>query len=116
MRGGRCSVRTSWGREFPIARLAVEVTDSRTWWRTCGSMCAWQVAQDKLGSSKDFVPGLHSWEIGSLRRLIAHFRAEGLIWSVGSGYGGNALLGNRMFALRIASLTWRGSKVDAEHM
>ena len=57
-----------------------------------------QVALDRLGGSDDFVPGLHS--IGDLspeRRFILHFPEERLIWSVGSGYGGNALLGKNVW-------------------
>jgi phosphoenolpyruvate carboxykinase (GTP) len=70
-----------------------------------------------LGTSDDFVPGLHS--IGDLspdRRFILHFPEERLIWSVGSGYGGNALLGKKCLALRIASVMGRDQGWMAEHM
>ena len=65
----------------------------------------------------EFVPGLHS--IGDLdpkRRFILHFPEEQLIWSIGSGYGGNALLGKKCLSLRLAS--WMGWKEGwmAEHM
>src|SRR5205814_7028815 len=76
-----------------------------------------KVAMDRIGTSSDFVPGLHS--IGDLdptRRYIAHFPEEKLIWSVGSGYGGNALLGKKCFALRIASVMAREQGWVAEHM
>jgi phosphoenolpyruvate carboxykinase (GTP) len=76
-----------------------------------------KVAQDRLGGSNDFVAGLHS--LGDLdpnRRFIMHFPQEKLIWSVGSGYGGNALLGKKCFALRIASTMARDQGWMAEHM
>jgi phosphoenolpyruvate carboxykinase (GTP) len=74
-------------------------------------------ALKQLGDSTDFVRGLHS--LGDLspdRRVIKHFPAEKLIWSVGSGYGGNALLGKKCFALRIASTQARDEGWLAEHM
>lgn len=72
---------------------------------------------DKIGRRDDFVKGLHS--VGDLdpnRRLIMHFPDEHFVWSVGSGYGGNALLGKKCFSLRIAS--WLGIQEGwlAEHM
>jgi phosphoenolpyruvate carboxykinase (GTP) len=76
-----------------------------------------KVALDRLGTSDDFVPGLHS--IGDLspeRRFILHFPDERLIWSIGSGYGGNALLGKKCLALRIASIMGRDQGWMAEHM
>jgi phosphoenolpyruvate carboxykinase (GTP) len=76
-----------------------------------------KVALDRLGNSSDFVPGLHS--LGDLKpdhRYIAHFPEEKLIWSIGSGYGGNALLGKKCFALRIASSMAREQGWMAEHM
>ena len=71
----------------------------------------------KIGSGNDFVKGLHS--IGDLdpnKRYIMHFPNDNFVWSVGSGYGGNALLGKKCFALRIAS--WLGFQNNwlAEHM
>jgi phosphoenolpyruvate carboxykinase (GTP) len=78
---------------------------------------AGNVATKRLGNSEDFVPGLHS--LGDLRpdrRFVLHFPEEKLIWSVGSGYGGNALLGKKCFALRIASWMARRGGWMAEHM
>ncbi len=70
-----------------------------------------------MRSDDDFIAGLHS--LGDLspdRRLILHFPEEKLIWSVGSGYGGNALLGKKCHALRIASAQARQEGWLAEHM
>ncbi len=102
----------------PISKIGVEVTDSPYVVANMRIMCRMgKVAQDKLGSSNDFVPGLHSMgDLDPMRRLIAHFPEERLIWSVGSGYGGNALLGKKCFALRIASFMARQQGWMAEHM
>ena len=75
------------------------------------------VAWDHMRGDDDFVPGLHS--LGDLspdRRFILHFPEEKLIWSVGSGYGGNALLGKKCHALRIATWQARQEGWLAEHM
>jgi phosphoenolpyruvate carboxykinase (GTP) len=72
---------------------------------------------DKIGKSDNFVKGIHSvGDFDPNKRYIMHFPEEGLVWSVGSGYGGNALLGKKCFSLRIAS--WLGYKQGwlAEHM
>jgi phosphoenolpyruvate carboxykinase (GTP) len=102
----------------PISKIGVEVTDSPYVVANMRIMCRMgKVAQDKLGRSSEFVPGLHSMgDLDPLRRLIAHFPEERLIWSVGSGYGGNALLGKKCFALRIASYMARQQGWMAEHM
>ncbi|MFH0795652.1 MAG: phosphoenolpyruvate carboxykinase (GTP) [Candidatus Omnitrophota bacterium] len=71
----------------------------------------------KIGNSENFVKGLHS--VGDLdpdRRFIMHFPEENLVWSVGSGYGGNALLGKKCFSLRIASCLGLKEGWLAEHM
>jgi len=76
-----------------------------------------KAAMERIGSSSDFVPGLHSLgDLDPLRRYILHFPQEKLIWSVGSGYGGNALLGKKCLALRIASVMAREQGWMAEHM
>jgi len=72
---------------------------------------------DKIGSQDNFVKGLHSvGDFDPNKRFIMHFPDEHLVWSIGSGYGGNALLGKKCFSLRIAS--WLGLKEGwlAEHM
>ncbi|MBI4711478.1 MAG: phosphoenolpyruvate carboxykinase (GTP), partial [Candidatus Omnitrophica bacterium] len=74
-------------------------------------------ALDRIGSSENFVRGLHS--VGDLnpeRRFIMHFPQENLVQSFGSGYGGNALLGKKCFALRIASCLGQKEGWLAEHM
>ena len=74
-------------------------------------------ALDRIGASEDFVKGIHSvGDFNPNRRFIMHFPEENLVWSIGSGYGGNALLGKKCFSLRIAS--WLGLKEGwlAEHM
>jgi phosphoenolpyruvate carboxykinase (GTP) len=72
---------------------------------------------DKIGSSDNFVKGLHSvGDFDPSRRLIMHFPQESLVWSIGSGYGGNALLGKKCFSLRIASCLGQREGWLAEHM
>ena len=104
--------------ESPYSKVGVEITDSPYVAASMRIMTRMgKVALDRLGASDDFVPGLHS--IGDLspeRRFILHFPEERLIWSVGSGYGGNALLGKKCLALRIASIMGRDQGWMAEHM
>src|SRR4029077_14330137 len=102
----------------PISKIGVEVTDSPYVVANMRIMCRMgEVALDRIGSSSDFVPGLHSiGDLDPMRRYIAHFPEEKLIWSGGSGYGGNALLGKKCFALRIASVLAREQGWMAEHM
>jgi phosphoenolpyruvate carboxykinase (GTP) len=72
---------------------------------------------EKLKNRDDFIKGFHS--VGDLdpnRRFIMHFPRESLVWSVGSGYGGNALLGKKCVSLRIASYLGLRQGWLAEHM
>ena len=102
----------------PYSKVGVEITDSAYVVASMRIMSRMgKVAMDRLGSSDDFVPGLHSLgDMDPQHRLILHFPEEKLIWSVGSGYGGNALLGKKCFALRIASWMARQQQWMAEHM
>ncbi len=72
---------------------------------------------EKIGGRSDFVKGLHSvGDFDPNKRFIMHFPDDHLVWSIGSGYGGNALLGKKCFSLRLAS--WLGYQEGwlAEHM
>jgi phosphoenolpyruvate carboxykinase (GTP) len=102
----------------PISKAGVEITDSPYVVANMRIMARMgKVATDRIGATRDFVPGLHSLgDLDPTRRYIAHFTDEKLIWSVGSGYGGNALLGKKCFALRIASVMAREQGWMAEHM
>src|SRR5213593_2900245 len=89
----------------PMSRVGLMVTDSAYVAASMHIMTrVGPVAVQHMRRDDDFIAGLHS--LGDLspdRRLILHFPEENLIWSVGSGYGGNALLGKKCHALRIAS-------------
>jgi phosphoenolpyruvate carboxykinase (GTP) len=102
----------------PISKAGVEVTDTPYVVANMRIMARMgKAATERIGSSTDFVPGLHSvGDLDPTRRYIVHFPEEKLIWSVGSGYGGNALLGKKCFALRIASVMAREQGWMAEHM
>lgn len=72
---------------------------------------------EKIGRREDFVKGLHSvGDFDPNKRFIMHFPDEHLVWSIGSGYGGNALLGKKCFSLRIASCLGFQEGWLAEHM
>ena len=102
----------------PYGKVGIEITDSPYVVANLRIMTRMgRVALDQMGDSSDFVRGLHS--LGDLspdRRFICHFPERKLIWSIGSGYGGNALLPKKCFALRIASWMARQEGWLAEHM
>ena len=104
--------------DSPFAKVGIELTDSIYVVLNMRMMARMgQVALDRLGGSDDFNRGLHSVaDCDPERRFICHFPQDNTIWSVGSGYGGNALLGKKCLALRIASYQARDEGWLAEHM
>ena len=102
----------------PFAKYGIEITDSIY---VVLSMCIMTRAGDSvleaMGDDAGFIKGLHSKaQLDPEQRYITHFPQENLIMSVNSGYGGNALLGKKCFALRIASNLGRQEGWMAEHM
>jgi len=101
-----------------FSKVGVEITDSKYVALNMRIMTrVGAVALDQMDSSGDFTRCLHS--LGDLspdRRFIMHFPEENAVWSVGSGYGGNALLGKKCMALRLASWLARTEGWLAEHM
>ena len=102
----------------PFGKIGVEITDSPYVVASMRIMTRMgEQAMQQLNGSADFVKGLHSLgDLSPERRFILHFPEEKAIWSIGSGYGGNALLGKKCFALRIASVQAREQGWLAEHM
>jgi phosphoenolpyruvate carboxykinase (GTP) len=101
-----------------MSRTGIMVTDSAYVVASMHLMTrVGQVAIQAMRRDDDFIAGLHALgDLSPERRLILHFPEEQLIWSVGSGYGGNALLGKKCFALRIAGTMARDEGWMAEHM
>jgi phosphoenolpyruvate carboxykinase (GTP) len=101
-----------------FSKVGVEITDSRYVVLNMRIMTrVGQPALDHLPESGEFTRCLHS--LGDLspdRRFILHFPEENAVWSIGSGYGGNALLGKKCLALRLASWMARREGWLAEHM
>ncbi len=104
--------------DSPFAKVGIEITDSVYVALNMGLMTRMgKVALDRLGDKNDFNKGMHAVaECDPEKRFITHFPQDNTIWSVGSGYGGNALLGKKCLALRIGSYLARKEGWLAEHM
>jgi phosphoenolpyruvate carboxykinase (GTP) len=102
----------------PMARVGVELTDSPYVVANMRIMTRMgQVALDELGETGDFCKGIHgTCQLDPANRYISHFPDENLVISVNSNYGGNALLGKKCFALRLASVLAQKEGWLAEHM
>ena len=102
----------------PASKIGIELTDSIYVVLNMRIMTRMgRVALEMLGDSNDFNRGLHSvLDCNPERRYICHFPQDNTIWSIGSGYGGNVLLGKKCLALRIGSYLGRKEGWLAEHM
>src|SRR5689334_9486818 len=102
----------------PLSKVGIEITDSVYVVLNMRIMTRMgKAALDMLGDSDDFNRGLHcTGDINPERRFICHFPQDNTIWSFGSGYGGNALLGKKCLALRIGSYLGKDEGWFAEHM
>ena len=101
-----------------FSKIGIELTDSRYVVLNMLIMTrAGESVLRQLDGEGDFTKCLHSKaELDIKKRLILHFPEDNTIWSVGSGYGGNVLLGKKCLSLRIASFIARKEKWMAEHM
>jgi phosphoenolpyruvate carboxykinase (GTP) len=102
----------------PLAKVGVQLTDSLYVAVSMGIMTRMgEVAWEQLGNGDEFTRCLHALgDVNPERRYICHFPTDNTIWSFGSGYGGNALLGKKCLALRIASFLGQQQGWMAEHM
>ncbi|MGB7159347.1 MAG: phosphoenolpyruvate carboxykinase (GTP) [Tepidisphaeraceae bacterium] len=102
----------------PLAKVGVQVTDSLYVAVSMGIMTRMgDVAWGQLGDDDEFTRCLHSLgDVNPERRYVAHFPLDNTIWSFGSGYGGNALLGKKCLGLRLASYLGYQQSWMAEHM
>jgi phosphoenolpyruvate carboxykinase (GTP) len=102
----------------PMSKIGIELTDSIYVVLNMRIMTRMgRAALEMLGDSNDFNRGLHSvLDCNPERRYICHFPQDNTIWSIGSGYGGNVLLGKKCLALRIGSYLGRKEGWLAEHM
>jgi phosphoenolpyruvate carboxykinase (GTP) len=100
------------------SKVGIEITDSIYVVLSMRIMTRMgQVAWDQLGADGIFTKGMHSMlDVNPERRIIAHFPQDNTIISVGSNYGGNALLGKKCLALRLGSYLGRIERWMAEHM